>query len=318
MKKTGIDGLKERLDYEFEDFKDHKYQIPFEKSRCYPIYLNFIRKAIEEKRDADPVYFVWLESLFIFHLEYSVFAKVHLNNDEQYAYHSGLAMEYGFLILHYGTETCACFKPRSPFMVMNKAMFIFSQFVISENWERMDITGKYLVNSLNGTGCIIKNGNKNYHISWFLCLLYSKVGEIPITINPLFMPEDNDFSLYNEVINNWNTEDLKEVDRLVYLLAETHIQSAILGAKSLEDDDEHTVSQPEFFSPALYLFPYEILTWLSFRKKAGLKNPEKSTHPLMNYCLATSHVSTQNTSDLPYVKELLAQLKQKCPDVKSA
>ena len=145
--------------------------------------------------------------------------------------------------------------------------------------------------------------------SWFLLDLYCKVYNRTYNKDNAEYPKD--MTPYNKVLEKWNTEDIQEVDQLVYLLSEYHLTQT----KIAETDEEYF----PFDSSIDWLYPYEILTWLKLRELKGLKNPKKFSHPLMNTPIAKFFLNLETPlekpKNLPYAKELLAKLKEKCPDI---
>jgi len=116
---------------------------------------------------------------------------------------------------------------------------------------------------------------------------------------------------YDEVLKNWDTEDGLEVEKYISILATIHL-----------DQTKEQVNEGDYFEfgdTSRWLFPYEILTWFKLRELKGLKNPTKFTHPLMNTPIAKMFLDIKEPlpkpKELPFAKELLEKLKEKCPDV---
>jgi len=143
---------------------------------------------------------------------------------------------------------------------------------------------------------------------WFLYYLYRKTQSIEIEIG-------SDYTTvppYQDVVDNWDTQDFDEIEKLVYIASEYHME------KTKESTTLEQLNNA-FNNPLYWLFPYEILTWLKLRERAGLKNPKTFTHPLMNTPIAKMFLDIKEPlpkpKELPYAKELLEKLKEKCPDV---
>ncbi len=106
--------------------------------------------------------------------------------------------------------------------------------------------------------------------------------------------------LSGDVLRVWNSGDLDEVDRWIYLLAENHLGLA---------------TQSEEFTPITsWLFPYEIPAWLAVRKKQGVENPAEYSHPLMQQPLAEFISDTPlDKPGIPQVETLLQIVRNTLP-----
>jgi len=155
----------------------------------------------------------------------------------------------------------------------------------------------------------IGNGGENVPVMWFLLDLYCAAYQRTYSKENANRPDD--MTPYDQVLERWNTKDLTEIDRLVYILCEHHLEQT-RGARS---DAEYYA----FEYSDTWLYPYEILSWLRLRALKGLENPETFTHPLMNTEVArfflTLEVPLEKPKELPYAKELLERLKAICPAV---
>ena len=147
-----------------------------------------------------------------------------------------------------------------------------------------------------------------FGVVWFLYRLFYKTKETDIQIETEYKLDN----FYQQVIDNWDTQDLMKVDKLVYMLSEVHID------QTREDTPEEQLNNP-FNNPLYWLFPYEILVWLKLRKLKGFENPKAFSHPLMNTPIAKFFLSLETPlpkpSTLPFAKELLSKLKEQCPNV---
>ncbi len=113
------------------------------------------------------------------------------------------------------------------------------------------------------------------------------------------------------MLKQWDTQDPTEIDRLVYLLAEHHLEQT----RSAKSNTEYY----PFENPDNWLYPYEILSWLRIRELKGLENPKTFTHPLMNTEIAqfflTLDIPLKKPKEVPYARELLERLQAICPEV---
>ncbi|MNF57984.1 hypothetical protein D3C84_395260 [compost metagenome] len=110
---------------------------------------------------------------------------------------------------------------------------------------------------------------------WFLLELYAKSTNKNLDTSLYSYPAE--FSPYQQVINNWNTEDQTFLQVLISSMADFHLSHA----KTPEHDDVL-----EFDYEERMLLPYEILAFLRIREWADLKNPSSFDHPLMQHPLA--------------------------------
>ncbi|MDF1880486.1 hypothetical protein JHD50_04065 [Sulfurimonas sp. MAG313] len=163
-----LDKYVKIINDEFKDNLEFKYQIPFKDSGLYKIYIKNIKEQIVNEYPIDPVYFSWLLDLSILHFEYSNYAIIKLENELLAKKHLSLSNAYGYLCLEYGNKSCGCFETKNPFIIMNKASFIMSNLLLSNEIDKFNSIGKHLISSLNGEGCIIKKGYAKATISWFI------------------------------------------------------------------------------------------------------------------------------------------------------
>ncbi|SFV64353.1 hypothetical protein MNB_SM-4-1154 [hydrothermal vent metagenome] len=227
-------------------------------------------------------------------------AKIELSRANQYAY-----MTY-----HIGSQACKNLNTEdfaNHFTGdMQHAAPLLASTVLANDWKNAQLVAEDLINSLNATSCIIGRGNSKATVSWFMLKLLSEIFEQPIDKRKPRHPSD--FDLYEMVLENYNTTDVKEVEKLVYLLADKHLENLNL---SLEDEEE-------IHSPFLQIIPFEIIVFLKVRTKIGLKNPTSFLHPLMSQAFVNEILTDNNilekSIELPYAKELLSELKEEYPD----
>lgn len=110
---------------------------------------------------------------------------------------------------------------------------------------------------------------------WFLIELYAKSISINIDTSSYSYPPE--LSPYQQVINNWDTEDQALLQTLISSMADFHLSHA----RTPEQNDVL-----EFDYEERMLFPYEILAFLRIREWSNLKNPSSFDHPLMQHPLA--------------------------------
>ncbi len=121
----------------------------------------------------------------------------------------------------------------------------------------------------------LKGGDSYCLTGWFILELTNLAFDTGFDCQDYNYPED--MGWYEDVFDQWFTENLDTVDSLVSKMCDNHL------AQADYDDDGNT--SYEFDWDFEFLYVYEILTWLSLREYTGLKNPEKYSHPMMQYAM---------------------------------
>ncbi|MDF1880489.1 hypothetical protein JHD50_04080 [Sulfurimonas sp. MAG313] len=250
---------------------------------------------------------IGFEELAEFYLMAALYAKIFCEDKVKVQHLLRTATWYSYnLIKIFNTECASC---HMSILLMRKAVYLWSSLFLVDSDEKAMQIGAELIDSLNDKGSIIRYGCRLYPESWFLIDLYA-VGTSTVYDNErVDYPED--MSPYNDILKEWDTLDLLQVDLFVSMLAEMHL---------LIEDEEPTEEYLNFSKSIMKLYPYEILVYLNFRRIKGLENPKEFTHPLMNTPIAKIFLEIKEPlpkpKDLPYVKELLTKLNEKCPNVK--
>jgi len=263
----------------------------------------------------DGTYFIHVgfEVLAHFSLERSIHTILALKNRDKFNEEFARTTIYGYLTLMMGSQMCKCEHGQSS-MPMHRSILHFANNIIALEWERAEEIGDALIASLNAENCIIKRGDYEAYGAWFVVELYSKFAHKDINKKRAYYPKD-DFSPYDIVLADWDTGDMEQIDIFVTLLATKFLESATIPM----NENNESEKRANLEIPHIQLFPYEILTWLKLREKAGLKNPKTFTHPLMNTPIAKMFLDIKEPlpkpTELPYAKELLEKLKEQCPDV---
>lgn len=314
--------LQNILEDEFVNEKKYKYQEEFIKNRDYEIDTQRIKEELNSKdKSIDTVYFQWILRLAIFHFEYAIYLKVKKEDDELVKEYLSLFNQYGFTCLKYAKESFDCFEGKKPFIIQNKATFILSSLLLSNEIEQFNQIGKCLIDSLNGQSSIIKKGYKNSTISWFVLKLYSLYIKEEITTNKLLLPKE-EFP-YKEILKNWDTKDQNEIQKYIELLCDSHFSQSKLDytihLEEIEEGDFFGLKYKELFLVSLYQLPFEVLFLLKLRELKGLKNPTEFSHPLMNTDITKMYMDIKEPlpkpKELPYAKELILKIKNKCPNI---
>lgn len=315
--------LQNILEEEFTSEKKYKYQDEFIKNRDYEIDIQRIEEELGSKDESiDSVYFQWILRLSIFHFEYAIYLKVKKEDDLSVKKHLSLFNQYSFTCLKYASESFDCFEVKKPFIIQNKATFILSSLLLSNEIKQFNEIAEYLINSLNGQSSIIKKGYKNSTISWFILKLYSLYSEKEIITNKLLLPKEK--FPYKEILKNWDTEDQNEIDKYIELLCDSHISQSKLDydihLEEIEEGDFFGLKYKELFLVSLYQLPFEVLFLLKLRKLKGLKKQTEFSHPLMNTDIAKMYLEIKEPlpqpKELPYAKELILKIKKKCPNIR--
>ena len=238
--------------------------------------------------------------------------------------------EFAYLSIDLAAQSCECFKGQSN-IDFTTTTFLLSFVICTKDIKDYTKLGHHIINSLNAKSCIVKRGDENDLLSWFIIELFLKFDNTQLNKQIARYPKE--LKYYNEALKNWDTEDMMLLEQLIYFLSELHIDNAIQFLDEIDDKDDYiedclcygnvVAGALDYRSanelPFIMLFPYEILAWLKLREKAGLKNPTEYTHPLMNTPIAKMFLDIKEPlpkpKELPYAKELLEKLKEKCPDV---
>ncbi len=149
-------------------------------------------------------------------------------------------------------------------------------------------------------------------MAWFILRIAAKAFGYNISDDDypkLKEQPSEEYKIYLEVIENWDTEDDSLVDNFVYLLCDLYILEDIKGEKSNGADCYETVNV------GIHLYPYTALTWLKLREYAGLKVPDAFSHTLMKYPLAKRFKKVlAKPKELPFIKELTGHVLSKKPN----
>jgi len=265
-----------------------------------------------------------------------------------------LSSAYGYFAYRYSktVNECIRLKKIKPLDVYASLHFhdaarILAQMQICRWWDESDALGNDILDAINNYEKdsdnleITENGIRVNPISWFIVDLFVLASGGWYIEKKANHPNKKEYKLYQRVLDNWDTKDLKEVEKLNFILCEVHLielENKSIVHRQMDDilsgSIEHAmdiiantvkVGSNDDFAPreledlSVKIFPYEIFSWLKLRERAGIKNPKTFTHPLMNTPIAKMFLGLKEPlakpTKLPYAKELLEKLKEKCTDV---
>ena len=287
------------------------------------LYLEYVKDSI----CSDSFSLFVIASLF--HLDRAIFFNLD-NNRELFINELKMGAEFAYLSIDLASQSCKCFKGQSN-INFSTTTFLLSFAISTKRFEDFTKIGNYIIDSLNAKSCIVKRGEEDDLSSWFIIELFLKFEDIQLNKRISRYPKE--LKYYNGILKEWDTNDMLKVDELIYFLSELHIDKSMQILNKIEDNDEYeedcqcygnVVAGAYNYRNAnellfTMLFPYEILTWLKLRELKGLKNPTEFSHPLMNTPIAKMFLDIKEPlakpKELPYAKELLKKLKEKCPDV---
>ncbi|XOB63279.1 hypothetical protein ACMC56_05590 [Campylobacterota bacterium DY0563] len=325
--KTQITKFQSQLEKEFQEDKDF-YKDFFDEDLVKGVedFDKYLKRV-----DIDSIDIKWLVDMSNYHYEYSIF-KNEQNKKDEALEHLSKSCQYGYLALHYGSNSCGCFKDKNPFIIQNKAVFMMSNLLLTSNMDEFEIVANHLIDSLNGKSCIIKKGYKQSNISWMILEMVSLYLDKPITLHKLLQPK-LEFP-FKDVIEKFKSEDINEVEKLIYLLCDIHIDIAQQNYEIHyeeqygEEPDFQGLKYKELFLVGLYQLPFEVLVWLKLRELKGLKNPDFNSiskefiHPLLQTNISKFYLSLKDkklelNNDLIYANKLIEKLKENCPKINS-
>jgi hypothetical protein len=188
--------------------------------------------------------------------------------------HKSEAVANGYHILTITDVLADLYANQNPPYLLFSNVAYYLANSISEKWYVESETLIKLINK--GLNTNLKGGLDFKPSAWFIVEIANKGYNIIIDYSKFNYPKN--MGVYQEALNNWNTNDLVLLDTIVTKLCDYHLENATYG------DGENT-ADIQFDDSARFVYAYEILTWLSIREMIGVKNPEKFSHPLMNLAL---------------------------------
>jgi len=258
-------------------------------------------------------YIELLNDYFLYRAFYSIEI---LDNKKESLIELSRVNQYTNILIHLNLK-CSEAKRKSIllkyfFLNMQNIVPLITISFLSQEKEISKILIEDVINSVNAKNSIIERGLPDALSSWFTLEIFSICFNITINKKIANYPRKDNFIHYQNILDKWNTNDIIEVEQMIYFLIELH------GLNVEKENRKYDTT----LLYATTFFPFEILAWLKLREKAGLKNPTEFSHPLMNTPIAKMFLELKEPlpkpTELPYAKELLEKLKEKCPDVEVA
>ncbi len=296
-------AMKDQFEFDIRTYFNEDLEISDIMKKTFSVISN---EAIDDKVTLDVI----IEELADYYMMAAMYALAFSKKESISNTLLGSAAYYSYFLLD--ALNCPNTKGFSPIVLMEKAGKLWSVLFLSKRYDDAMKVGEDFINSINGDhASIIRYGSRLYPEVWFLIDLYS------LSTGKLYDKKradyPDDMSPYTEILDEWDTQDLKKVDHFVNLLGEVHL---------LSDEDEEDESDEQYLAfhhPLMKLYPYEAIVYLAIREKQGLKNPDEYSHPLMNTPIAKKFFEQKEPlgkpKDLPYAKGLMAKLKEKCPAI---
>jgi hypothetical protein len=286
---------------------------PDEKQECkvYEEQQESVNKVLCGEEPSGIV-FTLFNNFSKWHLDYAEYQILYLNQIVEAQNEFVKSSVYGYLTVKKGKESAGCWIS-NVFLYMSKASFYMAQNILCGWWKNAWDIAEIIKISVDFNIISDEKGNKVKRIiscdeseiqaSWFLLELFYKTKGLDFNCDNENYPVQ--MIPYDEVLKKWDTDDLIEINRLIYNMADWHLEQA-----------KEQTNNFEFERPIVWLFPYEILTWLALRKQAGLENPTEYSHPLMNTPIAKMFLELKTPlpepEELPYAEELIAKLIEDC------
>jgi len=275
--------------------------------------IDWIGKNIDKYKDYNM--FLYSNGLLTLYSVYRAIYAIFILEDKEKALEEfSRANEYGYLTLHITSMLCYIdcdiygddeyVMESKPQIEMDEISTLWGISFLMNDFEKADNMAKDLIDSLNTKGCIIARGNRTAYVEWFMVKLYALVMNIELDKRkPMYPKKDSNFKFYEEILDDWDTEDIVKVQLMIDTLCTLRLD---LTEPMLNEDDD-------FRKPFLRLLPFEVIMFLRLREREGIKNPTKFTHslmntPLMTILVETSEIKSKPVASLPYAKKLLENL----------
>jgi hypothetical protein len=171
--------------------------------------------------------------------------------------------------------------------------------IINSKWSKLaEEILDFLVEGLPTK--FLKGGDSHKITAWYVLHISCKAFNKHLETGRFNYPKS--MGVYEGVINDWDTEDLTKVDKMIDALCDYHLEQADFGT-----DKNNILIQ--FNSASEFVYAYEVLVWLSLREMKGLKNPKTYRHPLMQLPINKLPESTQDFKTTKFYDEIWAIIK---------
>jgi len=315
MSNRNINDLNKAL---LKNLRTNKVAFPKEHDNGH-VYERLTQKHQKVLENKTPVGIAFniLNELSEWHLYYAQYVLNIGNNGHEFKSEFSKSSAYGFLAFQAGDDAYGCL-PKNQFLLMNTATRYMAQSINCGWWSEAYVIADIMIESINfgyeridgrEIQKIIGPGGGDMPASWFILELYCQAEKKQFNRENAQYPQV--MTPYQQALENWDTVDLSLINTLIYNLADFHI--------SQTKEETNDIDYYEFGRMKVWLFPYEIITWLKFREKVGLPNPKEFEHPLMNLPMAKALMDFKTPlnkpKDLPFAKNLLVKLQESCPKV---
>jgi hypothetical protein len=283
-------------------------------------YYSFAQEDLDEilSGELTPLYATNIfDSLCRWYLANTVYEILEHDDQKKALEHYKRATAYAYLTVALFVSERKCENGGDGGLWCDRVTELISRSLIT-GWEEEYVRlNEWIIESINygrsdtPTGGVdalfFATGSELCKTSWFLLDLYCKAYSREYNMDNAEYTKN--MTPYDKVIENWDNDNIEEVEKLVYILCEHHI---------MQTEEEKKEEDYFAFNGFDYeLYPYEILSWLQLRENRGLNNPNKYTHPLMNTPIVKFFLGLERPLDkpktLPYVKILVQEFKKVCP-----
>jgi len=295
-------------------YDDMKFPQEYRKSDFMDSYQRLLHEL--NPSEANGTWLSFLEEMALYHMEYVMYLMIEDPKEkEKMVQHFSLSNAYAGLLIDIHKQTEKCLHPTVSIWVKTGGLFL-ANHIIGNDWECAEETLDAYIASINGNSSIIGYGHPEHQEAWFVLDVSAKVFNKTYDNTRAYLPEE--YELFEEVLKVWDSEDIKTILILVEKLCERHL---LVNRLALQDryDKEEDGEGVMHVNVHNFIFPYEILAWLKLRERAGIKNPKTFSHPLMNTPIVKMLLKLKEPlpkpQELPFARELLEKLKEKCPEV---
>ncbi len=290
--------------------KEQGWLYPDDIGQC-GVYQSILKRVNKTLQSPDK-YFTTadrLKALSRWNLDYSQYAYAHLNSKHIQKSAFAESAWCGYLAVKIKGEFNRFRNPLS--LSMDDVLLFWSNCILAGWFDEAIEIGERCIEPAQSGGGLIEEGWSFDRASWFLLEIHSQWQHEKALEQSLFTnyPDvENEAFIYNDILKNWKTTDLAQVDEYVNQMSDYHLSQT----QEEQDPDEDYF---EFNNTYNQLYPYEIMAWLKLREHIGLSNPTQFSHPLMNQPLAKFIEGTPlGKPEMEQVNELLDIVRKALPE----